>query len=172
MPCWRSSTLGARDIDRATRACGAGAAEAPQDPRYLDCDLQLWSRTRGDRRSAASALARTDSLADAGQAGTLIGAIRTLWVADILARAGLGDSADQLARRATRDQPAAWRPLLLLESAYLRILRQDPDSALTLIAAAARQDPTTRPFIRATPDFRALRADPRFAAAVGRPAPP
>jgi TolB-like protein/tetratricopeptide (TPR) repeat protein len=167
------AALGAQDFGLAGRACRAGAGEAPGDPRFRDCEIQLWSRTRGDRRSAARAQARTDSLAATGEAGTLIDAIRTLWVADILARAGLGDSADHLGRRATRDRPAAWQPLLLLQSAYLRVLRGDPDSALALIGTAARADPTNRPFIRATPDFRTLRADRRFEwVAAGKPMEP
>jgi TolB-like protein/tetratricopeptide (TPR) repeat protein len=157
---------GTRNFDLAARACAQGQAEAPGHPLFADCDIQLWSRTRGDRRSAAAALARVDSLAAAGQAGTLFDATRRLWAADILARAGLGDSADRLARRATRDTPPAWRRSLLLESAYLRVLRGATDSALTLIDAAARADPTNRPFIRATPDFRTLRADPRFVSAA------
>ena len=167
------AALGAQRFDLAAQACSAGTAEGPQDPRFFDCEMQLWSRTRADRRSAMSALARMDSLAAAGEGGTLLGAIRTLWVADILARAGLGDSADHLGRRATQDQPAAWQTMLLLESAYLRVLRRDPDSALALIRVAARQDPTARPFIRSTPDYRALRADPRFQGAfAGIPATP
>jgi len=167
------AALGVQRFDLAARSCSAGVAEAPQDPRFADCDIQVWSRTRSDRRSAASALARMDSLAAAGEAGTLISAMRMLWVADILARAGLGDSADHVARRATQNQPAAWQPLLQLESAYLRILRRDPDSALALISVAARQDPVNRAFIRTTPDFQSLRADPRFElAATGRPTAP
>ena len=163
------AALGVQRYDLAARSCSTGVAEAPGDERFLDCDIQLSSRTRSDRRSAASALTRMDSLAAAGEAGTLMSAMRMLWVADILARAGLGDSADHLARRATHDQPTAWQSLLLLESAYLRVLRRDPDSALALISAAARQDPVNRAFIRTTPDFQSLRADPRFElAATGK----
>jgi tetratricopeptide (TPR) repeat protein len=160
------AALGTQRFDVAAQACGAGTANDRQDPRFLDCDIQLWSRTRGDRRSAASAQARMDSLAAAGERGTLLDAMRALWVAEILARAGLGDSADHVARRAIANQPAGWQPLLLLESAYLRVLRRDADSALVLISEAARRDPTNRPFIQATPDFQSLRSDPRFERAV------
>jgi serine/threonine-protein kinase len=167
------AAMGAERYDLAAQACSTGAADAPGDERFLDCEILLWSRTRGDRRSATSAMARTDSLATAGEGGTLLSALRTLWVADILARAGLGDSADHLSRRATEGQPAAWQSMLLLQSAYLRVLRRNPDSAVALIGAAVRQDPTNRPFIRATPDFRTLHADPRFQrAAAGTPATP
>jgi serine/threonine-protein kinase len=167
------AALAVRRFDLAAHSCSTGVAEAARDERFLDCELQLWSRTRADRRSAASALARLDSLAAAGDSGKLIGAIRTLWVADILTRAGLGDSADHLARRATRNQPPSWQAILLLESAYLRVLRRDPDSALALISAAAHRDPVNRGFIRTTPDFQTLHADPRFErAAAGLPIAP
>jgi TolB-like protein/tetratricopeptide (TPR) repeat protein len=156
----------------AAEACRAGFAELPEDPRFRDCEVRLWSRTRSDRRSAVLAEARSDSLT-AREPGTLFVAMRELWVAEILARAGLADSADHVAGRVLANMPPAWRPLLLPEAAYLRILRHDTDSAVVLAAAAARQDPTIRRHLRSAPWFLTLRTDPRFAAAVGeRPSPP
>ena len=158
--------------DLAAEACRTGLAEAPRDMRFLDCEVQLWSRTRSDRRSAAAARARVDSLG-VRESGTLLGALRELWVADVLARAGLGDSADHVARRATANQPADWQPLLLAESAYLRILRRDADSALALLTAAVRRNPNMRRYLRTAPWFQPLRADPRFARlAEGNSTPP
>jgi serine/threonine-protein kinase len=151
--------------DTAERACRTGLSQAPPNPMLADCEVQLWSRTRGDRRLVPAAWARVDALAP-GAAGTLLIPLRELWVAQILARAGLGDSADHVARRATARVPTQWQALLLPEEAYLRTLRHDPDSALSLIAAAVRLDATLRRILRSAPWFRPLQADPRFEAAV------
>ncbi len=151
--------------DTAEAACRAGLSETPPNLMLQDCQVILWSRTRGDRRLAAAARSQVDSLAP-GAAGTVSVPLWEMYVAEILARAGLGDSAEHVARRATAQLPAAWQGLLLPEEAYLRILRRDPDSALALIAAAVRLDPTLRPILRSAPWFQSLRADPRFEASV------
>jgi TolB-like protein/tetratricopeptide (TPR) repeat protein len=153
--------LRAGEYDLAAQACRAGAADWPTSELFNDCDLQLWAHTRDDRRSAADARAKADSLAP-HELLPIMRPLRELWVADILARAGLGDSADHVAQRATRDVPAAWQPLLLAEEAYLRLQRGDPDSALALIGAVVRIDPTIRNVLRAVPWFAPLHADPRF----------
>ena len=161
--------------DTAEAACHAGLSATPPNQLLVDCEVQLWSRTRGDRRLASAARARVDALA-AGVAGTVFIPLRELWVAQILARSGLSDSADHVARRATAQSPTAWQALLLPEEAYLRILRRDSDSALALVAAAVRLDAAIRPYIRSAPWFRALVADPRFEKAMTgnlrAPAPP
>ena len=159
------AALMADRADTAESACRAGLSQTPPNPLLADCEVVLWSRTRGDRRLASAARSRVDALA-AGAAGTVYIPLRELWIAQILARAGLGDSADHVARRATAQTPTAWQALLLPEEAYLRTLRRDPDSALVLIAAAVRLDPTQRRILRSAPWFRPLQADPRFGTAV------
>jgi eukaryotic-like serine/threonine-protein kinase len=161
--------------DSAEMACRTGLRQMPPNPMLADCEVELWSKTRGDRRLAAAARTRVEALAP-GAAGTVLVPLRELWVAQILARAGLRDSADRVARRATARAPGAWQVLLLPEQAYLRILRHDPDSALALIAAEVRLDPNLHRFLRAAPWFRPLQADPRFEAALAgtlaaRPSP-
>ncbi len=159
-----ASLLGGQP-DSAAAACRAGLASRPPNPLLDDCEVLLWSRTRNDRRLAAAARAKVDALA-ASAAGTISAPLRELYVAEILARGGLGDSADRVARRATAHPPEAWLPLLLPEEAYLRMLRHDTDSALALVAAAARLDPTARPALRSAPWFAPLRDDPRFERAL------
>ena len=159
------AALRASQNDLAEAACRTGAAEAPDDVRFRDCDVELWSRTRGDRRLAAAARAKADSLAFLEE-GTLFGVRRELWIAEILASAGLGDSADAVARRAAANAPTGWRPLVLSELIYLRVLRRDLDSALALTALAVRADPTLRGYVERVPWLAPLRADPRFARAV------
>jgi len=153
--------------DSAEAACRDGLRATPPDQLLADCEVQLWSRTRGDRGLVAAAWERVSAL-DAGAAGTVLIPLRALYVAQILARAGLGDSADRVARRATALSPAAWQALLLPEEAYLRSLRRDPDSAVALVVAAVRLDRTVRPLLRTAPWFAPLRDDPRFVAAVGK----
>ena len=161
------AALHAGQFDVAAQACQAGVAEWPRGMPFNDCDLQLWAYTRGDRQSATAARAKADSLA-AHEAFPLLRALRELWVADILARAGLGDSADRVAQRATANAPVAWQPFLMLEAAHLRMLRNDPDSALALIGTAIRLDPTSRGVVRSVPWFAPLRTDPRFEATTSR----
>ncbi len=162
------AALRAGRFDVAEQACRTGAAEYPLSTAFADCDLQLWAHTRSDRRSAAGAAAKADSLAPR-ETNPLALRLRALWIADILARAQLGDSADRVARRATADVPRIWRPFLWIEEAYFRTLRSDPDSAIRLIGSAVRLDATYRRIAGSLPWFAPLRGDPRFLAAVGEP---
>jgi serine/threonine-protein kinase len=158
------------NLDAAADACRTGFALAPRDMRFNDCRLQLWSQSPVDRRTAALARAYADSLGT-GEAHALVRSMRELWVAQILARAGLGDSADATERRATAGVPEEWHSLLWGESARVRVLRGDYDSALTLLALVLRADPTARGVIAAAPSFQPLRADPRFVALTAATAP-
>ncbi len=145
----------------AEEACRTGFAEAPTSEQFKDCQLNLWSRTGTDPRTAALARARADELAR-GERIELIVRLRELWVADVYARAGMGDSADAVAARATARVPDAWQGLLYLEAAHVRLLRGDRDSALALIGAAARADPSTRKAVRSLPQYRPLWTDPQL----------
>jgi tetratricopeptide (TPR) repeat protein len=148
---------------QADSSCRAGLARWPDDPRFSDCNIELWGRSRSDRESAGRALAITDSLAPYDR--DLPTAIRSLWAAAILARAGLGDSADRMASRVFTSEGSG-SSTLLAEAANLRLVRGDPDSALTLIAAAVQLNRAEGPYVRNAPWFRALRKDQRFEAAL------
>jgi TolB-like protein/tetratricopeptide (TPR) repeat protein len=152
----------------AAEACRDGMAEATDDGRLMfgDCELQLWSRSRSDRRTADIARARVDSAAPR-DSGTVVWPLRALYSAEILARAGLADESDRLAERALAVASPAWLPLLLPEAAYLRILRGDLDSATALVATTARLQPDNRRYLRNAAWFLPLHHDPRFVAAVG-----
>ena len=155
------------DYAKAGSDCRTGLRNFRDDERFIDCEVELWGRSRSDRTSATRALAITDSLARAVD-DPLFTAQRLLLVSAILARAGLGDSADRLAARvlAPLRGSSASSPLLV-EAANLRLIRGQPDSALVLIAEATRRNPGEVPYLRNAPWFRTLRADPRFAAAIG-----
>jgi tetratricopeptide (TPR) repeat protein/TolB-like protein len=159
----------ARRFEVAEQTCREGVAEVtgPEGAvLFGDCDLDLWSRTRGDFRTASLAQARLAS-EQPSDSGTLLLPLRELHVAEILARAGLGEESDHLAGRALSVLSPAWLPLLLPEAAYLRILRGDLDSATALVVTTARLSPVTKRYLRSAAWFQPLRDDPRFVAAVG-----
>ncbi|MEK6769842.1 MAG: protein kinase [Gemmatimonadota bacterium] len=147
----------------AEAACRAGQREFPGDQQFRGCELALLSRTARDARAAARAVAIADSLATIEE-HPLLRAKGELYAAATLALAGQGAQADRMAARAVAPYPG--QALLQLELAWVRLQRSDPDSALTLLASAARSDPTTRRYIRYAPWFQSLRSDPRFAEAV------
>jgi tetratricopeptide (TPR) repeat protein len=172
------AALLATDYVGADSLCRAGRSESPGDERFSDCEVELWGRSRSDAANAARAFAITDSLARV-ERGALFTAARTLWVAAILARAGLGDSADRVVTRALAAvPPEEMRSMLLVEAANIRLLRGDPDSALALIAVAVRMNRGEVPYVSAAPWFDEARKDTRFGAALqgispreARPAP-
>ena len=150
----------------ADSACRAALSQWPDDQRFSDCELELWGRSRSDRGSGARALAMTDSLARIERNG-LLTALRTLWAGAILARAGLGDSADRVAAQVLRTlAPSDMGSSLLIEVANLRLTRGDRDSALALIAVAVRINRLLVPYLRNAPWFKDGRTDPRFDAAL------
>ncbi len=86
-----------------------------------------------------------------------------------LARAGLRDSADAVARRARADAAIdPTRDLALLES-YVRILLGDRDEALRLLSTYIATNPQFRASLARDQSwwFQELREDPRFKALVG-----
>lgn len=155
------AALRASRFDVAAHACAAWMKEAPPPQLIYDCQLELWSRTASDPPTALRARARADSLRDAGDSLSLTDVRRQLHVADIMARAGLGESADDIVKRLPRRIPRGWRPMIPLELAYYQLLRGRTDSAAVLVVGAIEADPTTRRLILTVPWFAPLRSDPR-----------
>ncbi len=156
------AALLAADYPAADSACRSGFRESPGDQRFSDCEVELGGRSRSDAAGAARALAITDSLARI-ERGALLTALRYLWSGAILARAGLGDSADRVAARALDSVPAAEAgSTLLIEAASLRLVRGDVDSALALIAIATRMNRGELPYLKGAPWFAEARRDRRF----------
>lgn len=153
----------------ADTACHAWLGEAPRLQRIFDCELLLWSRTRGDVTGLRAARARADSLRSAGDSIGLTYLIRELYVAQVAARAGDGASADATATRVTARLRPEWRAVLVPELAYVRLLRGDADSAAALIAEAERSAPAIRRLVERAPWFAALRS--RATATPGRARP-
>jgi hypothetical protein len=98
----------------------------------------------------------------AGDSLTMTEARRRLHVAQVMARAGLGASADSLALPVSRAIPKGWSPIIPLELAYLRLLRHDPDSAAALVAGLVASGQTTKRVLMTLPWFAPLRTHPRL----------
>lgn len=156
-----------QDFSQANEDCRAGRLEFRRDDLFADCEVELAGRSRGDLASAQRALTVTDSIWR-NDHDSLFAAQRYLWIGALLSRAGLGDSADRLARKAAELSGGTQAPSpLLVEQAILRLVRGQDDSALVLIAAAAQRNPGEIPYLQNAPWFTPLRQDPRFGAALG-----
>lgn len=155
-----------QEFGRAEEECLAGRREFPNDDLFADCEVELAGRSRSDLASTRRALAVTDSIWRRDH-DSLFAAQRYLWIGALLSRAGLGDSADRLARKAADLTGGVQTPSpLLVEQAILRLVRGQDDSALALIAAAVRSNPGEVPYLENAPWFTPLRQDPRFGAAL------
>ncbi len=166
------AALRAARFDIAEPACEDWMALASADERLIDCELQLWSRMRSDERTARRALARRDSLASSGDSTSLNAALRTLWVAQLLSRAGMRARADSLAQTAIANPPRGWRVRLGEEEAYLRVLRGDLNGAVELIVRLRAHDPTISHRIAALPWFKPVAGDARLTAPIQHAATP
>ncbi len=155
-----------QDFGRAEADCRRGLQSYPGDELFVDCEVELAGRLKGDLANATRALRVTDSIWRATN-DSLFTAMRYLWVGAILARAGRGDSADRLAAKAAAMAGGRMAPsALLVEQAVLRLVRGQDDSALVLIAAATRRYPGEVPYLQNAPWFTPLRPDPLFADAL------
>ena len=83
-----------------------------------------------------------------------------MMAAGVLERAGLGDSAEGVIRRARAAAPAD--PEMDFHEATARVLQGDRDRAARLLGRFLATLPQFRPYIRVHPVFRTLQDDPRF----------
>jgi tetratricopeptide (TPR) repeat protein len=151
--------------------CDQGLARFPGDPRLSECRLVVlgWL-ARGSSGIAEgwrvlAQIEREDSL------GILDAtwAYRRMFVAVIVARTGLRDSAEAVITR-TRSHARARQQLrgaTLLAEAYAHLLLGKREEALRMIRAGVQTDVRIRFLAAATPWFQELHDDPRFSVAVG-----
>ena len=151
------AALRAEAWELAAESCRAWLRDVPMMFRTFDCEIQLWSRRRNDAPSARLARLRDDSLRAAGDSVGLTATMRGVYVASLMARAGLGQEADARVQRLVPTLSAEWRSILTPELAYYRLLRGDSDSAAALIVAANMHDPTIRRVVLTTPWLAPLR---------------
>ena len=156
------------------RWCDEGTRRFPGDFKFVKC--QLWLLTTKAREPDVTLAWRlADSLPKLSATGRRDYESREarMMAAMVLARAGLGDSAREVARRARAgpdvdpDQELAWYEI------YVHILRGDKDQAFKALKSYLAANPERRSLLASTGEanttnwwFRSLQDDPRFKALV------
>ena len=152
-------------FDKAREACTSGRERFPRDPRLIDCDLMILGWT-GDRRADADhawrLLVEHEREDSTGMLAATRG-IRHMYVAAVLARAGLGDSAEAVVRRmrAELERRGDASSMDYWES-YVHVLAGRPNDAIARLTTFLATNPAFRGFVANTPWFQSLRSDPRF----------
>ncbi|HEY5544426.1 MAG TPA: protein kinase [Gemmatimonadaceae bacterium] len=163
-----ASMLLAREYEDARRWCKMAQNRYPGDPRFAQCELNIlgWTgHTASEASTAWSLLSRIEQQDSTGVTRTSWH-FRRMMIAAILARAGLGDSARAVVRRARAergDRVAAPYP-----EAYVATLLGDHDAAILLLTQALAASPNDRSVIANHPWYADLRGDPKFVALFDR----
>jgi len=147
--------------------CATGRRRFPSDWLFLQCQLTLQVSSPDMRPSVAAAWRVVGDIPSIEPLQTRSWAEPRLrmMVAGVIARAGLGDSAEhviQAARSAAPDDAE----LLYLE-ALARVRLSQPDSAVQLLTNLLRGAPDFRPYLRRDVQLRALGSYPAFRRLVG-----
>jgi TolB-like protein/tRNA A-37 threonylcarbamoyl transferase component Bud32 len=153
----------------ATQWCDEGHRRFPTDYRFVKCQLWLFT-TKAKNPDIKEAWHLADSVAKLAPAdrkeferleGRLIAGM-------VLARAGLPDSAKQVARTSRGSPEVDPYHDLLLDDSYVHLLAGDRDGALNSLKLFLAANPERRSGMREDPGwwFRTLAEDPKYQALV------
>ena len=159
----------------AARWCDEGTRRFPGDFRFVKCQLWLMT-TKARDPDVPLAWKLADSLPKLSTTGRreYEGREARMMTAMVLARAGLGDSAREVARRARGGPDVDPDQELAFYEIYVHILRGDKDQAFRSLKSYLAANPERRALLAnddATASnwwFRSLEDDPRFKALVAR----
>jgi eukaryotic-like serine/threonine-protein kinase len=154
----------------AAHWCGEGARRFPGDEKFVEC--QLWLMTT---KAAEPDVPRAWRLADtvvqrAPESKRQFQRLNSqMVVAAVLARAGLKDSARNLARRSRGSGEIDPTRDLMIMDAFVHNLMGDRDEALRSLKVYLAANPARRAALADDPGwwFRSLQDDPRFKELVG-----
>jgi tetratricopeptide (TPR) repeat protein len=155
-------------MDEAVRWCREGHRRFPEEPSFFACHLFMMSLSGGARPDVPTAWALQDTFLQLSspQQRKQLRPVTEAWVAAALARAGLGDSAVAVAKRARAAADDDLKPWLDYYVANVHLLLGQRDEALDLLAAFLNAIPQRREYIPSDWMFRDLWEDPRFKALV------
>jgi class 3 adenylate cyclase/TolB-like protein len=164
MALWRlfTSAYDFPQPEEAARWCKEGLQRFAQDPRFVQCGIWMASMpdTRVDPKEVWSLYQLHRNLVPA-QPENLEDRMALMAVAAALARAGLPDSAQAVARRARADQIDPGRELAYHE-AFVETLAGDEEGALVRLSEYLQASPGQRSEVATTWWFRDLRDSPAF----------
>ncbi len=154
----------------AAHWCDEGARRFPADFKFTKC--QLWSMsTRAREPDVSRAWTLADSLPSLSPLSRreIEGREAQMIVAMVLARAGLGDSARAVARRARAGPDVDPTRDLIWDEIYVHILLGDKDQAIESLKTFLVANPDRRSELAEQSNwwFRDLENDPRYKALVG-----
>ncbi len=157
----------------AARWCDEGARRFPTDFNFVKCRLWMMS-TRATEPDVARAWKLADSLPKLSPVGRQEYDAREarMFVAMVLARAGLADSARKVALRARAGADVDPTQDLAYDEVYVHILRGDKDQAFEALKRYLAANPERRAGLSDTTEsdspwwFRSIEDDPRFKALV------
>jgi serine/threonine-protein kinase len=131
------ATMDLGQFDQAERWCSEGREAFPADPRFRMCRLRLMASPAAEPGVDAAwrITEAVDSLAPPAER-RFQGLLARMYVAGVLARAGLPDSARAVVSRARADVTSEVDPdrFLLGVEAYVRTLLGEPDQAVDLLS--------------------------------------
>jgi serine/threonine-protein kinase len=158
----------------AARWCEEGTRRFPGDFKFVKCHLWLLT-TKVREPDVTLAWKLADSLPKLSTTGRreYEGREARMLTAMVLARAGLGDSAREVARRARAGPDVDPNQDLAYEEIYVHILRGDKDQAFRALKSWLAANPDRRDLLANEGEetasnwwFRSLEDDPRFKALV------
>jgi serine/threonine-protein kinase len=169
---WRlfNASLDLEDAVEAHHWCDEGRRRFPEYNRFVECQIWLYA-LKGEKPDIPKAwqlLEQYVQLTPPPQRG-FQRRYGQMVVAMALARAGLKDSADAVAKRARADaETDPTRDLALLET-YVRILLEDRSQAFRLLSTYIATNPQFRASLARDQSwwYQSLRDDPRFKALSG-----
>ena len=151
-------------FDEAGAWCSTGRRRFPENPDFRECELRLLGWSARGRPAVAKAWQLVGEREAGGvEPGTPLWADRRLFVAAILARSQLPESAHAI----LADVHAAMRgdttaPWFAMGEANVHLLLGEREAALQRLRIALAGSGRTRSYVSATPWFRALHGVPAF----------
>lgn len=149
--------------------CRVASRRFSDDPRFTECQLAVMGWSVKGRKAADSAWRLVAAIEQRDSLGLLTStwAYRRMWVAAVLARTGMNDSARAVVERVrVQLRGGASRPETRQLEAFVYLLMGEREEALRLLAAYLGANPGQRTWVIGSPWYRELRTDPGFRALV------
>ncbi len=154
----------------ATDWCAKGHRRFPNNPLFAQCELMLLSTNAADPDVARAWQLANDAVRLTPERARPYGQLyQQIWVAAVLARAGLADSARHVLDRSRGDANIDPTKELLGYQAFVRVMLGDKEEAFRLLDEYFTANPKHREGFRKNVHWwwRPIKEEPRFKALIG-----